>query len=34
VYHLVIQLNGTLADIESWVQSFNFAAMLGVIDPR
>jgi hypothetical protein len=25
---------GTLADLEAWVQSFDFAAMLGVIDPR
>jgi hypothetical protein len=34
VYHVVIQLNGTVPDIESWVQSFDFGAMLGVIDPR
>ena len=34
VYHVVIQLNGTIADIESWVMSFDFDAMLGVMDPR
>jgi hypothetical protein len=34
VYHVVLQLNGTVPDIESWVQSFDFGAMLGVIDPR
>jgi hypothetical protein len=34
VYHVVIQLNGAVADIESWVQGFDFDAMLGVIDPR
>ena len=34
VFHVVIQLNGALADLESWVQTFDFDAMLGVIDPR
>ena len=34
VFHVVIQLNGTLADAEAWAQDFNFGAMLGVIDPR
>lgn len=34
VFHVVIQLNGTLADLEAWVQDFDFDAMLGVIDPR
>jgi hypothetical protein len=34
VYHVVIQLNGTLGDIESWVKSFDYGAMLGVFDPR
>ena len=34
VFHIVIQLNGALADIESWVKTFDFTAMLGVIDPR
>jgi len=34
VYHVVIQLNGALADAESWVQTFDFDAMLAVIDPR
>jgi hypothetical protein len=34
VYHVVIQLNGAVADIESWVKGFDFDAMLGVIDPR
>lgn len=34
VYHVVIQLNGTLADAEAWAQKFDFGAMLGVIDAR
>lgn len=34
VYHVVIQLNGNVADIESWVQRFNFGAIAAVIDPR
>jgi hypothetical protein len=34
VFHVVIQLNGTLADAEAWAQDFDFGAMLGVIDPR
>jgi hypothetical protein len=34
VYHVVIQLNGTLADAEAWAQTFDFGAMLGVIDAR
>jgi len=34
VYHVVIQLNGTLADTEAWAKTFDFAAMLGVIDPQ
>jgi hypothetical protein len=34
VFHIVIQMNGTVADIESWAKTFNFNAMLGVIDPR
>jgi hypothetical protein len=34
VYHVVIQLNGTLADAEAWVQKFDFGPMLGVIDPQ
>lgn len=34
VFHIVIQMNGAVADIESWVQGFDFGAMLGVIDPR
>ena len=34
VFHVVIQLNGTLADAEAWVQTFDFGAMLGVIDPQ
>jgi len=34
VFHVVIQLNGTLADLEAWVQKFDFDAMLGVIDPQ
>jgi hypothetical protein len=34
VFHVVIQLNGTLADIETWVKSFDYPAILAVIDPR
>ena len=34
VYHIVIQINGTVADIEVWVKGFDFKSMLGVIDPR
>lgn len=34
VYHVVIQMNGSLADMESWVAKFDFAKILGVIDPR
>ncbi|HEY3517688.1 MAG TPA: hypothetical protein VGL98_11640 [Gammaproteobacteria bacterium] len=34
VYHVVIQLNGAVADLESWVKSFDFGAMLGAIDAQ
>ena len=34
VFHIVIQMNGAVADIETWVKTFDFGAMLGVIDPR
>lgn len=34
VYHVVIQLNGTVVDAEAWAKTFDFGAMLGVIDPR
>ena len=34
VYHVVIRIDGALADIESWVQTFDLPAMLAVIDPR
>jgi hypothetical protein len=34
VFHVVIQLNGTLADIEQWVKTFDYDKMLAVIDPR
>ena len=34
VFHVVVRLNGTLADLESWVKTFDFDAMLGVIDPQ
>ena len=34
VYHVVIQLSGTVADAEAWAKTFDFDAMLGVIDPR
>jgi hypothetical protein len=34
LYHIVIQLNGSVADAEAWVKTFNFAPMLAAIDPR
>jgi hypothetical protein len=34
VFHVVITLRGALADIEPWVKSFDFPAILAVIDPR
>jgi hypothetical protein len=34
LYHIVIQLNGSVTDAEAWVKNFNFAPMLAVIDPR
>ena len=34
VYHVVIQLNGTVADAEAWAKTFNYDAILGVIDAR
>jgi hypothetical protein len=34
VFHIVIQMNGALADVESWVNRFDFAKMLGVIDAQ
>jgi hypothetical protein len=34
VYHIVIQMNGTVADAEAWAKTFNYGAMLGVIDSR
>ncbi|HEY9182651.1 MAG TPA: hypothetical protein VIQ99_05595 [Gammaproteobacteria bacterium] len=34
VYHVVIQLNGAVADAEAWAKTFDYDAILGVIDPR
>jgi hypothetical protein len=34
LFHIVIQANGALADIESWVEGFDFPAMLALFDPR
>jgi hypothetical protein len=34
IFHVVIQANGTVADIEAWVKTFDFGAILAVIDPR
>jgi hypothetical protein len=34
VFHIVIQLNGAVADAEAWVKTFDLSAMLGVIDPQ
>jgi len=34
VFHVVIQLDGALADIEPWVQDFDYSAIMTVFDPR
>ena len=34
IFHIVISLNGALADIEAWAQSFDTAAMLTVFDSQ
>jgi len=34
VYHVVIQLNGSVADAEAWSKTFDYDAILGVIDAR
>lgn len=34
LYHIVVQANGAVPDIEAWIQKFDYGAMLGVIDPR
>lgn len=34
VFHIVISLDGALADVESWVKGFDFPAMLKLFDPR
>lgn len=34
VFHVVIQIDGELPDIESWVEGFDYPAMLAVFDPR
>jgi hypothetical protein len=34
VYHVVIQLNGAVPDLEAWAKSFDYGAILGVIDPQ
>jgi hypothetical protein len=34
VFHVVIQLNGSVTDAEAWAKNFDFGKMLGVIDPR
>lgn len=34
VYHVVIQLNGAVPDLEAWAKSFDYGAMLGVIDSQ
>jgi hypothetical protein len=34
VFHIVIQVSGTVADAEAWVKTFDFAKMLGVFDSR
>lgn len=32
VYHVVIRINGTLADAETWAKTFDYPAILAVID--
>jgi hypothetical protein len=34
VYHVVIQVTGTLADAEAWVKNFDYGAILGVVDAQ
>jgi hypothetical protein len=34
VYHVVIQLNGALADAEAWAKSFDYGKILAVIDAQ
>lgn len=34
VYHVVIQLNGAVPDLEAWAKSFDYGAILGVIDSQ
>lgn len=34
VYHVVIQLNGAVPDLEAWAKSFDYGAMLGAIDAQ
>jgi len=34
VFHVVISLNGTLADAEAWAKTFDYPKILSVIDPR
>lgn len=34
VYHVVIQINGTLADAEAWARTFDYAKVLSVIDAQ
>jgi hypothetical protein len=34
VYHVVIQLNGAVPDLEAWAKSFDYGAILGVIDAQ
>ena len=34
VYHVVIQLNGAVPDLEAWAKSFDYGAILGAIDAQ
>lgn len=34
VFHVVISINGTLADAEAWAKTFDYPKILAVIDPR
>jgi hypothetical protein len=34
VYHVVIRLDGAVPDLEAWAKSFDYGAILGVIDAQ
>jgi hypothetical protein len=34
LYHIVIQMNGAVPDLQSWIEKFDYPKILAVIDPR